>query len=87
MGSLFGGKYNHWGNSFLPITEAYLELGKNLWLSLFAKIVNSWKPLTIFAKLPAVDSDWNSKYVSVLSPYHKVVHRMSAKRFTKSPFL
>ena len=52
MGSLFPGKYSQWDNTFLPIVEAYLELVENLRWSLFAKIDNGEKLLTIFVKSP-----------------------------------
>ena len=37
MGSLFDGKYNQWGNWFLPITEAYLEPSRTSKITLLQK--------------------------------------------------
>ena len=62
MHFLFDGKYIQWGNRFLSITEAYLELAKKQ-----GKIVNGWKLLTIFAKSDSIQP--GSKYAFVLPFY------------------
>ena len=41
MGSLFRGKYSQWDNSFLPITEAYLEPSRKSTMKRFGK--NNWR--------------------------------------------
>ena len=38
MGSLFDGKYGHWDNRFLPITEAYLEPSRISTMELLGEI-------------------------------------------------
>ena len=75
-GSLFDGKYSQCGNSFLPITEGYLEPSR--------KSTMKFKPLIIFAKSPFVDSDCvlNTPLYYLLPK----VQGMSTNRSTKSFF-
>ena len=58
MGSLFEGKYSQWANTFLPITETYLEPSQKSTMKHICKKIEKKKPLTIFAKSSIVDFNW-----------------------------
>ena len=53
-------------NIILATVETYTEPSQTSKMELFAKIVNSWKPLTIFAKCFILDTRQCSEYAPAL---------------------
>ena len=49
-----------------PFSEAYLKPSQTSKKELFAKIINSWKPLTTFAKSTILDGPLGSEYASTI---------------------
>ena len=45
-----------------PLTEVFLEHAEHLWWNFFAKIVNGWKPWTVFVKISFIDFWQGLKY-------------------------
>ena len=63
------------GNTFLASSyaELYSQPSQIFKMELFAKIVNTWKPLTIFAKNSILDIWQGSEYVSMDLSYYSYI--------------
>ena len=68
MGSLFEGKYSQWGNTFLPITETYLEPSQKSTMKHICKKIEKKKAVNYFRKKLDRRFQLDSKYSSELSP-------------------